>query len=152
MIGENTPRIPASIERSFRDLSDAEVADIETMSLLAGMRWRGSFGWEELLRSQRILIVSEAGAGKTYECRMQQERLWRAGDAAFFLDLATLATSSVRDMLSAEEEKRLDEWLRSQSEIATFFLDSIDELNLTLGKFDQALKRLRGSLGECAWS
>ena len=142
----DTPGVPAPIERSFRDLSDTEVADIETTSLLAGMSWRGSFGWEELLRSQRILIVSEAGAGKTYECRTQQERLWRAGDAAFFLDLATLATSSVRDMLSAEEEKRLDEWLRSQSEIATFFLDSIDELNLTLGKFDQALKQLNKSL------
>ncbi len=142
----DTPGVPASIERSFRDLSDAEVADIETTSLLAGMSWGGSFGWEELLRSQRILIVSEAGAGKTYECRTQQERLWRAGDAAFFLDLATLATSSVRDMLSAEEEKRLDEWLRSQSEIATFFLDYIDELNLTLGKFDQALKRLNKTL------
>jgi hypothetical protein len=60
------PGVPAFIERSFRDLSDAEVADIETTSLLAGMSWRGSFGWEELLRSQRILIVSEAGAGKTY--------------------------------------------------------------------------------------
>jgi hypothetical protein len=100
----DTPGVPASIERSFRDLSDAEVADIETTSLLAGMSWRGSFGWEELLRSQRILIISEAGAGKTYECRTQQERLWRVGDVAFFLDLATLATSSVRDMLSAEEE------------------------------------------------
>jgi hypothetical protein len=40
----------------------------------------------------------------------------------------------------------LDEWLRSQSEVATFFLDSIDELKLTLGKFDQALKRLNKSL------
>ena len=146
MMNDKKPRAPASIQRSFRDLSDAEVADIEITSLLADANWRGSFGWEELLRSQRILIVSEAGVGKTYECRTQQERLWGAGDAAFFLDLATLATSSVRDMLSAEEEQRLDEWLRSQSEVATFFLDSIDELNLTLGKFDQALKRLNKSL------
>jgi hypothetical protein len=139
-------RIPPSIQRLFRDLSDAEVADIEKASQLARVGWTGSFGWEELLRSQRILIVSEAGAGKTYECRTQQERLWNAGEAAFFLDLATLATGSVRDMLSVEEEWRFDEWRRSQSEVATFFLDSIDELNLTLGKFDQALKRFNKSL------
>jgi hypothetical protein len=142
----DTPCVPPSIQRSFRDLSDAEVADIERASLLARAGWSGSFGWDELLRSQRILIVSEAGAGKTYECRSQQERLWNAGEPAFFLDLATLATSSVRDMLSGQEEQRLDEWLRSQSEVATFFLDSIDELKLTLGKFDQALKRLNKSL------
>jgi hypothetical protein len=120
-----TPIDPLSIKRSFRDLSDAEVADIEKASALAKVGWTGSFGWEELLRSQRVLIASEAGAGKTYECRAQQGKLWKAGEPAFFLDLATLAGSTVRDMLSIDEEERFDAWLRSQSEIATFFLDSI---------------------------
>lgn len=137
---------PSSIERSFRDLSDAEVADIEIASALAGVGWTGSFGWDELLRSHRVLIVSEAGAGKTYECQAQQAKLFKAGEPAFFLDLATLAGSSVREMLGDEEDERLDAWLRSQSEVATFFLDSIDELKLTLGKFDQALKRLNKAL------
>jgi hypothetical protein len=142
-----TPNDPPSIKRSFRELSDAEVADIEQVSALAGGGRTGSFGWDELLRSQRVLIVSEAGAGKTYECQAQQEKLWKAGEPAFFLDLATLARSSVRDMLGGDgEEERLDAWLRSQSDIATFFLDSIDELKLTLGKFDQALKRLNKAL------
>lgn len=137
---------PSSIERSFRDLSDTEVADIEKASALARVGWTGSFGWDELLRTRRVLIVSEAGAGKTYECQEQQAKLWKAGEPAFFLDLATLAGSSVREMLGGEEEERFDAWLRSQSEVATFFLDSIDELKLTLGKFDQALKRLNKAL------
>lgn len=139
-------RPPSSIKRSFRDLSDAEVANIEKAFTLARSGWTGSFGWDELLRSQRVLIVSEAGAGKTYECQDQQAKLWNVGEPAFFMDLATLAGSSVREMLSDDEEERLDAWLRSQSEIATFFLDSIDELKLTLGKFDQALKRLSKAL------
>jgi hypothetical protein len=133
---------PSSIQRKFRDLSDAEVGDVEKISLLVRAEFGGGFGWDELLRSSRILIVSEAGAGKTYECQERQRLLWDAGEPAFFLDLATLANSSVSDMLSEEEEQRLEAWLRSQSEMATFFLDSIDELKLTLGKFDQALKRL----------
>jgi hypothetical protein len=140
------PVAPPSIKRSFYDLSDAEVADIEKASALAKAGWTRSFSWDELLHSQRVLIVSEAGAGKTYECRTQQEKLWKTGEPAFFLDLATLAGSSVRDMLDVPEEERLDAWLRSQSEIATFFLDSIDEMKLTLGKFDQALKRLSKAL------
>ena len=102
---------------------------------------------DELLRSYRVLIVSEAGAGKTYECQAQQAETVEGGRARVFLDLATLAGGSVRDMLGKEEEARLDTWLRSQSEIATFFLDSIDELKLTLGKFDQALTRLSKALG-----
>jgi hypothetical protein len=146
-----TPASRLSIKRSFRDLSHTDLADIEKASARARIGWTGSFGWDELLHSQRVLMVSEAGAGKTYECQAQQAKLWQAGEPAFFLDLATLAVSSVRDMLSSEEEERFDAWLRSQSEFATFFLDSIDELNLTLGEFDQALKRLNkvlaGQLG-----
>jgi hypothetical protein len=134
------------MQRSFRDLSAAEVADIEKASVLVRDGWGGSFGWDELLRSNRVLIVSEAGAGKTYECQAQRDRLRTIGEPAFFLDLTTLAVSSVREMLSQEEEERLEAWLRSQSEIATFFLDSIDELKLTLGKFEQALKRLNKAL------
>ncbi len=140
------PLPPSSIQRSFRDLSAEEVADIEKASALARAGWRESFGWDELLRSDRVLIVSEAGTGKTYECQTQQKKLWNAGEPAFFLDLATLAGSSVRKMLSQQEEGRFEAWLRSQSEVATFFLDSIDELKLTLGKFDQALKRLNKAL------
>lgn len=142
---------PLSIQRLFRDLSDAEIGNMEQASAFFRFGWRGSIAWDELLRSDRILIVSEAGAGKTYECQTQQIRLWQAGEPAFFLDLATLAGNSIRDMLSEDEEKRFEAWLRSQSEVATFFLDSIDELKLTLGNFDQALKRfnkaLAGQLG-----
>jgi hypothetical protein len=145
-MNEMTNNNISSIKRLFRDLSDAEVSDIEKSSDLARFGWTGGLGWDELLRSYRILIVSEAGAGKTYECQAQQAKLWQAGEPAFFLDLATLARSSVRDMLTKDEEQRLDTWLHSQSEIATFFLDSIDELKLSLGKFDQALKRLNKAL------
>jgi hypothetical protein len=79
----------APIERFFRDLSNDEVANIERISALGRLEWGEGFGWHELLQSMRILIVSEAGAGKTYECDQQQRRLWQEGEAAFFLDLAT---------------------------------------------------------------
>ena len=48
--------------------------------------------------------------------------------------------------LPSSEEARLDAWLRSQSETATFFLDSIDELELTMGSFEQALIRLKKAI------
>jgi hypothetical protein len=45
-------------------------------------------------------------------------------------------------MLGPDEQARFDQWRRSQSEMATFFLDSIDELKITQKSFEQALKSL----------
>ena len=92
-------------------------------------------------------MISEAGAGKTYECREQAQRLWDAGEPAFFVELAGLAAEDLRSLLDHDEEARLDAWLSSQSDVATFFLDSIDELKLTLGSFELALKRLKRAIG-----
>jgi hypothetical protein len=57
---------PSAIARTFRDLSDKEVADAEKASFLARWGWSGNLGWDELLKSRRILIMSEAGVGKTH--------------------------------------------------------------------------------------
>lgn len=140
------------VHRTFYRLTNEEVADLETATSVARRRyWRKELDWDKLFQFQRVLIVSESGSGKTYECQVQQRRLWKNGEAAFFLDLSTLATDPISDMLSLEELDRLGAWQRSQSEVATFFLDSIDELKLTRGKFDTALKKLRklvdGQLG-----
>ncbi len=91
-------------------------------------------------------MISEAGAGKTYECYGQARRLWDAGEPAFFIELAGLAAGDLRSLLDGDEEARLDAWLSSQSDVATFFLDSIDELKLSLGSFEQALKRLKKAI------
>lgn len=136
-----------SVARTFRDLSDAEVADIEKASALAKFGWGGGVGWEEVLRSPRVLLISEAGAGKTRECQAQRDRLLAAGEAAFFFDLGTLATVPLRDTLDPEEEGRFGAWLASQSDTATFFLDSIDELKLTVGSFKVALTQFAKALG-----
>jgi hypothetical protein len=142
---------PRAIARTFRDLSDKEVADGERASTLARWGRAGNVGWDELLKSKRILIMSEAGVGKTHECQAREKLLWDNGEPAFYLDLATLAREDLRNMLLPEQEERFDNWLKAQSEIATFFLDSYDELALSQGSFAQALIRLnkavKGQLG-----
>lgn len=135
------------IERTFNDIPDGKVNAADQQSFLVSLGWSRGCAWDELLHSKRVLIISEAGAGKTYECRKQSERLWEAGQPAFFVELAALATEELRSLLEVDEEARLDAWLASQSEVATFFLDSIDELKLTMGSFERALKRLKKCIG-----
>jgi hypothetical protein len=135
------------ISRTFRDLSNEDMADIEKASALARSGWGGGIGWDEVLRSPRVLLISEAGAGKTRECQAQKDRLLAVGEPAFFFDLATLASVTPREILLPDEEARFDAWLASQSDVATFFLDSVDELKLTLGNFGVALTRFAKALG-----
>ncbi len=138
---------PAPIERTFQDIPEQQPLDIESAATISDLGYRGGLTWGELLKSPRVLIVSEAGAGKTHECRAQRRAKWDAGEPAFYLELAVLAKDNVRDILGPEEVVRFDAWLASQSDVATFFLDSIDELNLTLGSFEIALKKLAKALG-----
>jgi len=134
------------IRRSFLDIPQNKFMETEDAGFLTEMRRTDAIGWDELLESERILIVSEAGAGKTYECRQQRNDLWEAGEPAFFIELAELSRNNLRDLISPEENRRLDAWLISQSDTATFFLDSIDELKLTLGSFRVALTKLSTAL------
>lgn len=135
------------IKRTFQDIPDEKISEADQQSFLVSLGWARGSTWDELLQSKRVLIISEAGAGKTYECRTQATHLWSAGEPAFFVELAALAADELRSLLDADEEARLDAWLASQSEVATFFLDSIDELKLTLGSFERALKRLKKCIG-----
>ena len=135
------------IERTFQNIPEGKLSEADQQSFLVSLGWSRGTAWEDLLRSRRVLMISEAGAGKTYECREQAQRLWDAGEPAFFVELAGLAAEDLRSLLDHDEEARLDAWLSSQSDVATFFLDSIDELKLTLGSFELALKRLKRAIG-----
>lgn len=135
------------IERTFQNIPEGKLSEADRQSFLASLGWSRGMTWEDLLRSRRVLMISEAGAGKTYECREQAKRLGDAGEPAFFIEMAALATGDLRSQLEEEEETRLDAWLSSQSDVATFFLDSIDELKLTRGSFGQTLKCLKKGIG-----
>lgn len=130
------------IERSFQDINIDKITESEQMAFLMDLGWHMGSNWNELLKSKRVLIISEAGSGKTYECHAQQQALWAAGEPAFYIELAELARNGLCILFSPDEKIRFDAWYTSQSDVATFFLDSIDELNLSLGSFDLALKRL----------
>ena len=90
-------------------------------------------------------MVSEAGLGKIYECRATRRELWDRGEAAFFVKLSALSQASLADTFGHDEAARFQEWLTNGTAVATF-LESVDELNLSLGTFELALKRLNRAL------
>jgi hypothetical protein len=139
------------MNRTFKALRTPSGRD-DTLELSWGERFdETGVSWDELLRSQRILIVSEAGAGKTYECKSKARELFAQGEPAFFLSLESVASAGVGATLYGDEHTRFSDWVASSSQLAYFFLDSIDELQLVHRSFEDALRRfahdIRGAQG-----
>lgn len=99
--------VQTTIRRAFFDLSEKDVDDAERSALVRRYGFGDTSDWDDVLKSRLVLLISEAQSGKTYECQAQQRRLWDAGDAAFFVDLSTLASQSWRDLRSAAETDHL---------------------------------------------
>ena len=138
------------LKRTFRELTDNEFNALGVGDYPSHLAWPGGFDWDALCASPRVLIIAEAGTGKTFECRARHQALWQAGEPAFFLELAQLAQRPIDDQFDTDQLERFHRWCQSQAEIATFFLDSIDELKLTQGSVRVALislgKALQGHL------
>jgi hypothetical protein len=135
------------MSRTFYDLP-TKLPSSESEPLFRGHSLPNSkpLNWADLLSSRRVLIVSEAGAGKSYECEHKAEELFEQGLPAFFIRLEELHGRSPSQILVEPELGRFQRWLATDGEEAFFFLDSIDELQLTRGSLQNALKRLGGEV------
>jgi hypothetical protein len=115
------------LERSYHEISSyaRESDDVDVSQAF----WIGpSITWADLKKERRVVLLAEAGAGKTEEIRHAAHQ-WRAGgEHAFFLRLEHLAD----DFDAAFEVGDLDDferWKNSQDE-AWVLLDSVDEARL----------------------
>ena len=71
-----------ALNRRFVEWGDGTI-DLASYRLAAGLS-AGTLGWQELLSRRRVVLLAEAGSGKTTEM-MEQARLQRAaGKFAFY--------------------------------------------------------------------
>ena len=132
------------LDRRFRPLTDSELEDAENLAVRSDYVF--GIGWPKLLEYRRLILLAEAGAGKTEEMRQQAKRLAEEGRFAFFVDLDSIGREPVEDVLLPDAKERLDEWKTDGEAPAWFFLDAVDELKLNRGKLDHALRRLATAL------
>lgn len=132
------------LNRTFRDLpKEANESDDTDFSqwLLADKRLR----WPDLVQEYRLVILSEAGSGKTAEIRNIARSLRNEGKSAFFLRLENVS----KDFEYSFEEgtyAEFDAWLTSNDE-GWLFLDSVDEARLRNPRdFELAIRKLSGQI------
>lgn len=110
--------------------------------------------WTWLLSSRVVVLLNEAGAGKTAELLDQATRLNREG-YAFFLPIERLCSGPVAEAFNSSQDRvRFEQWRRSK-EPAVIFLDSVDEAklprDLDKNPLNFAIRRLESVIDE-AWS
>lgn len=128
------------LDRTFsKILIDDDVSDDADLS---GRRSRsGELHWPDLLNHHRVVLLSEAGSGKTAEIRNVTRQLRSEGKSAFFLRIENVMS----ELEDAFEEGAFDEfesWLTSDTE-GWLLLDSVDEARLgDPRQFERAIRKL----------
>jgi hypothetical protein len=134
------------LNRKFYELSASELKDTEFLANIGDNFFVSKLSWEDLLKYNTVILLAEAGSGKTTELQAKQKNLVNNKKYAFYFPLESLCRENIFDILSAEEELLFNKWELDKAEVAWFFLDAVDELKITNGKLDKALIRLSKSI------
>jgi hypothetical protein len=100
--------------------------------------------WPDLHKFHRVVVLAEAGGGKTDELKGQARRLSADGAFAFYAAVQDLGREGLDASVNGgvgRNRAALAAW-RASEEPAWFFLDSIDEAKLDNVRLERALARL----------
>lgn len=132
------------LNRTFAELS-SYAGESDDSDLSRAFHVSNDLGWDVLLQDYRIVILSEAGSGKTEEFRTVAARLRASGKDAFFLRLENVP-DQFRAAFDVSSANAFEEWLASGRE-GWLFLDSVDEARLRHPRdFELALRKLGDQL------
>ncbi len=123
------------LNRHFAVISKDQPFD-ETMEYRSHLGFGNSLTWTELLKKKRVILLAEAGAGKTQEMLAICRNLRESGKPSFFIRLEHLA-ADLEAAFDLGDITKFRAWMASDSN-AWIFLDSVDEARLN-GPSDFAL-------------
>ena len=133
------------LNRRFSKWRDEKASD-EDFALFE-RSFSGEADWDELLKYQRVILLAEAGSGKSRELEERAKKLADGGEFAFHATVQNVAKEGLLGALDANARARLEEWKNSEA-TAWFFIDSVDEAKLDHIRFVDALRKIGDGLGK----
>ncbi len=112
------------LNRRFVQCRDDERSDPDLVARFG--RTAGTLGWDDLLAKRRVVLLAEAGSGKTTEMTARVRALAADGRAVFYATVEDVGRRGVEAALKAADRARLAAWRTSEQD-AWFFIDSVDE-------------------------
>jgi hypothetical protein len=108
-----------------------------------------TMSWIDLRDKHVVVILGEAGVGKTSEFENEAKRLQQQGLSAFYVPLNTLDCDEAWRMAVSDCMSHYDAWKNSEAP-GYFFLDAVDETRLVNHAFfRKALGIVNKNLGAC---
>lgn len=128
------------LERAFVPVHEAYQKEDIALDELGSSLERGERKhWSDLLDEFRVVILANAGAGKTHELKAKAAQLFAEGKHAFFIRIEDIR-GEFGTAIEVGSPGAFEAWLASSDE-AWFFLDSVDELRLTEHRaFEDAMR------------
>lgn len=131
---------PVPLIRRFTSISthyQAEDVELEQIWSILGRGERTE--WGQLRDEFRVVVLADAGAGKTFELQAEAGRLVASGRAAFFIRIEDI-DAAFGSAFEVGTSAAFDQWLAGTEE-AWFFLDSVDEVRLEAPRaFETAIR------------
>jgi len=125
----DVPTLPVEVSRTFSPFEEA-ASDEPDFEFWFRHNDEHGINWNDLIGKRLVVVVGEAGIGKTYEFRTQVRRLRSAKKAAFFIPLNLLVNPDDWAIALGEDASLFERW-KSGTDQGYFFLDAVDEARLT---------------------
>ena len=138
---------PVALNRRFVPWTDKDSGGPEVMSYLPASR--GALTWEDLLAKRRLVILAEAGSGKSTELAEQERLSTIAGRYAFGATMQDVGRRGLHGALGDAASQRLEQW-RTSDQPAWFFFDSVDEAKASDVRLDDALREIANGIDGAA--
>lgn len=109
----------------------------------------GSLEWSDLLARKRVVILAEAGSGKSTELTHQVERLTAAGTPVFTATLQSIGRNGFERALGRAQYAKFEAW-KDGDAAGWLILDSIDEAKKADFSFAEVLDEVRDAIDAAA--
>ncbi len=130
-----------NLNRSFHELVVEKDVLSDDFNIRKSFGFNDSLNWSDLLNRYRVVILSEAGSGKTVEIQNITHKLRDEGKDAFFMRLEHIP-SDFDESFEVGTLEEFNSWLTSNDE-GWLLLDSVDEARLRSPRdFELAIRKL----------
>lgn len=137
---------PVELHRVFRALPDNVASSDPDQVFELARAYKDAVDWSTLLDRRCVVVLGEAGTGKTTEFQQQHDKLVSEGRHAFLVAIEELDNRELVATLDAVGQARYFQW-QDDKDDGFFFLDSLDEAKLKGGSLKNALKNWDRAVG-----